>query len=353
MKKIIFSLSVSAVLFVPVFAFADHNTAHTIEQLRAQIAALQGKIVLLQGGTQPAPTPPSQTPGQKDRNLSYSNVVTGDWIKQYYEPVWNALLAKPEHQRVFNNYIQTASYVYLKDAARVFVLGAGKNNVYTFENIPLSIEKTGIPAFALTNVTFTVEIPEGVKVLRATTGSLSPRATPQSGDLEGSINGNTVTWNIPTLAMAGGLYCGQADGCYKFHIETDGGATLTESSVAILKWHVRGNGGTQDTEWGQIIGAFQPVAGTSSGFNVIMPSSAIGNSVQSDLGVGSESASVKVLQGALRETGVYAGPITGYFGSQTKEAVKKFQRLTGISETGFVGPKTRCALTNQSIEECQ
>ncbi|MBI2056555.1 MAG: peptidoglycan-binding protein [Candidatus Sungbacteria bacterium] len=44
-----------AVAFIPMAAVADHTTAHTIEQLTAQIAALQAQLLILAGGT----TPPS------------------------------------------------------------------------------------------------------------------------------------------------------------------------------------------------------------------------------------------------------------------------------------------------------
>lgn len=49
MKKFIVSLLIGASLMTPVFAFADHTIAHTIEQLRAQIAQLQQQIAALQG----------------------------------------------------------------------------------------------------------------------------------------------------------------------------------------------------------------------------------------------------------------------------------------------------------------
>ena len=44
MRKIIFSFSIAAALSAPVFSFADHNSAHTIDGLRAQIQALQAQI---------------------------------------------------------------------------------------------------------------------------------------------------------------------------------------------------------------------------------------------------------------------------------------------------------------------
>ena len=62
------------------------------------------------------------------------------------------------------------------------------------------------------------------------------------------------------------------------------------------------------------------------------------------LGVGSKGADVTELQKRLTSEGVYSGPITGTYGSLTEAAVKKYQKLNGISAFGYVGPGTRAAL---------
>lgn len=54
---------------------------------------------------------------------------------------------------------------------------------------------------------------------------------------------------------------------------------------------------------------------------------------------------VKLLQQFLKLYGVYPeGLITGYFGSLTESAVKKFQRKESIDAVGIVGPKTRARI---------
>lgn len=60
--------------------------------------------------------------------------------------------------------------------------------------------------------------------------------------------------------------------------------------------------------------------------------------------VGSSGAEVKAIQQALKDRGLFSGEITGYFGEQTKEAVKKFQKQQGISQTGTAGVQTLKAL---------
>ncbi|MBI3996943.1 MAG: peptidoglycan-binding protein, partial [Candidatus Omnitrophica bacterium] len=46
------------------------------------------------------------------------------------------------------------------------------------------------------------------------------------------------------------------------------------------------------------------------------------------------------IQTALKNAGYYSGSIDGKIGSQTKQAIKEFQRTHGLSADGKVGPKT-------------
>ncbi len=64
--------------------------------------------------------------------------------------------------------------------------------------------------------------------------------------------------------------------------------------------------------------------------------------------LGISDPEVVALQKHLKADGVYSGPITGYFGTQTKAAVQKYQRKNKLSPIGSVGPATR-ALLNKSI----
>ena len=72
---------------------------------------------------------------------------------------------------------------------------------------------------------------------------------------------------------------------------------------------------------------------------------AMAASFGANLTVGSTGADVTALQSALIAAG-YSIPAgaTGYFGSQTKAAVQKYQAANGIPSTGFVGPLTRAKL---------
>lgn len=50
--------------------------------------------------------------------------------------------------------------------------------------------------------------------------------------------------------------------------------------------------------------------------------------------------SKKDIQQALKNAGFYQGPIDGKIGSQTREAVKEFQRINGLKADGVVGGQT-------------
>lgn len=69
------------------------------------------------------------------------------------------------------------------------------------------------------------------------------------------------------------------------------------------------------------------------------------------LKVGSENEEVELLQKVLStDTSLYPeGKITGYYGSLTEKAVKRFQGKHGIEQAGVVGPKTRAKLNSVYI----
>ncbi len=66
------------------------------------------------------------------------------------------------------------------------------------------------------------------------------------------------------------------------------------------------------------------------------------------IGMGSTGTDVTQLQQRLTTDGIYTGPINGHFGALTQAAVKKYQKLHGLSQFGYVGPGTR-ALLNSGV----
>lgn len=77
-----------------------------------------------------------------------------------------------------------------------------------------------------------------------------------------------------------------------------------------------------------------PVAATN-------PATSIdGAKVGTELYIGSQGQIVRDLQRLLKQDGKYSGPVTGYFGPLTTEAVKDFQGEHGLPTNGIVGVKT-------------
>lgn len=70
-----------AAALMPMAAVADHNNQHTINQLLAQIAALQSQLQALQGGT---PPPSGAAPCSFTRNLSTGSEGQDVWCLQVY-----------------------------------------------------------------------------------------------------------------------------------------------------------------------------------------------------------------------------------------------------------------------------
>ena len=68
------------------------------------------------------------------------------------------------------------------------------------------------------------------------------------------------------------------------------------------------------------------------------------STVQTVSQYGSRGNEVIAIQQKLKEYGLFNDDITGYYGPVTQAAVKRFQKIKGISQTGIAGPQTLKAL---------
>lgn len=83
---------------------------------------------------------------------------------------------------------------------------------------------------------------------------------------------------------------------------------------------------------------------TRAALNGEAPGSSQETAITANMGIGSSSGQVRLLQNKLLALGYFSGEATGYFGVKTRAAVIAFQQAKGISATGYVGPLTRAAL---------
>ncbi|MEA5567169.1 peptidoglycan-binding protein [Anabaena sp. UHCC 0399] len=65
-----------------------------------------------------------------------------------------------------------------------------------------------------------------------------------------------------------------------------------------------------------------------------------------ELKIGSRGTAVSQLQRNLKQLGYFNAPNTGYFGTETQQAVIRFQRSVGIGADGVVGSRTTEAIRN-------
>ena len=62
------------------------------------------------------------------------------------------------------------------------------------------------------------------------------------------------------------------------------------------------------------------------------------------LRLGDREEEVKVLQQRLQDLGLYDGPLTGFYGDQTRYAVERLQQVSNLPPDGIAGQKTLAAL---------
>lgn len=60
---------------------------------------------------------------------------------------------------------------------------------------------------------------------------------------------------------------------------------------------------------------------------------------------GAQGEEVRTLQARLKDLRFFQGPVTGFFGPLTAEAVRRFQKAHGLPAVGYVGPRTLAALS--------
>ncbi|GAW27440.1 peptidoglycan-binding protein [Carboxydocella sp. ULO1] len=85
-----------------------------------------------------------------------------------------------------------------------------------------------------------------------------------------------------------------------------------------------------------VLGNFMPVLRAESATVIVLK-------------VGSKSEAVKQVQTRLKQLGYFVGPITGYYGTQTRAAVLRWQKANGLPADGIIGPVSWNRLFNVSV----
>ena len=89
------------------------------------------------------------------------------------------------------------------------------------------------------------------------------------------------------------------------------------------------------------------VAGGGGGSS--SPTAAIVVPISKELGANDTGLAVKKVQSALKEQGLFKGPVDGVYGKDVVAAVKKFQKANGLVPDGVVGPATAAKLNASAV----
>ncbi|MDQ0207002.1 C40 family peptidase [Alkalicoccobacillus murimartini] len=175
---------------------------------------------------------------------------------------------------------------------------------------------------------------KGGSAKKATTSAPAPASNSTvsySGILRVGSSGNQVTQLQSQLRSAGFLNKepnGQYDNATR---------DAVRSFQQNKKLQVDGIAGPQTFAALNNTGSKAPAPSNQTNTNTNQAKPSASSSV---LRVGSRGAAVTELQSQLRSVGVFNQNPTGYYGNDTRDAVRKFQSANGLSADGIAGPKT-------------
>lgn len=190
-------------------------------------------------------------------------------------------------------------------------------------------------------------------------------SNPSPNIVQASVNGNSLMLVGVNTGSASVTVCASSGGCGTLPTTVNTTGSSASVPVVVPVPAVSGSATTaallaqisaMQSQLMQIIAAVQAmqsqlgqlVAGIGKTITSAIPGSAPSASglyqFLKPFGLGSAGADVTALQQWLTAKGFYSGSITGFFGSLTESALKKYQTAHGIPAQGNVGPSTQAAL---------
>jgi len=174
---------------------------------------------------------------------------------------------------------------------------------------------------------------------------------------QASVNGSTLTLYGASVGSDSITVCASSGGCNTLYVTVTNTSAVTQTTVtnSALLAEIQ----SLQSAVTQVLTAIQSIQSklaqlasevtgsaqsNTTSASATTASSATSYKFYNFLGVGSQGADVTALQERLTYEGMYSGSITGYYGSLTEGAVKKYQTAHGITPAGYVGPSTRAAL---------
>jgi hypothetical protein len=177
--------------------------------------------------------------------------------------------------------------------------------------------------------------------------------------VQASVSGGTLTLYGAALGSDSLTVCASSGGCNTLYVAVVANGTMAQTTVtnSALLAQIQ----SLQSAVTQILTQIQSIqsqlaqlatlaqasvvsVNTNASVTAPAPASTSAYNFTEFLSIGSQDAQVSALQQRLATLGFYSGPITGFYGTLTEEAVAKYQTAHGIAPAGYVGPSTRVVL---------
>lgn len=219
--------------------------------------------------------------------------------------------------------------------------------------VTVGASNTNQVVFGITNPTVTVGQSMTISLSGGSGYYISSNSNPNV--IQPSINGTSIVLYGEGAGSASIVVCASGGECSTLYVTVVAETTSTASSGSTTQASLLAAIQSMQNQLAQLVTQIQSMTTTltqlaeSAGVSTTAPSTTTTTTTNSYdftefLGVGSQNAQVTELQEYLTQKGFYTGPITGYFGTLTENAVAAYQSAHGISSVGYVGPSTRAAL---------
>ena len=203
-------------------------------------------------------------------------------------------------------------------------------------------------SFGSTNPTVSVGQTYSVPVYGGTSYYISSNSN--SNVAQASLNGSTLNLYGVSAGSSSVLVCSSSGSCNTLYVNVTGTTTGGTTSNTTLLAEIT----AMQTQLAQILVSIQTMATKLTQLAASAGGSTSGGGTTQIkykftlfLAVGSNGNEVTELQKRLIQEGYFSGTATGYFGTATEAAVKKYQSAHGITAAGYVGPSTRVVLNGE------
>ncbi|TSC60464.1 MAG: hypothetical protein LiPW15_342 [Parcubacteria group bacterium LiPW_15] len=170
-----------------------------------------------------------------------------------------------------------------------------------------------------------------------------------SGVAQANLSGSTLSLYGSSAGSTSIAICASSGTCSTLYVTVSGTTGGTTSNMTLLAEIT-----AMQSQLAQILVSIQTMAAKLTQLAASAGGSTSGGGTTQIkykftlfLAVGSSGNEVTELQKRLISEGYFSGSTTGYYGTATEAAVKKYQSAHGVTAAGYVGPSTRVILNGE------